>query len=82
MSQMKFHMIFGREFRKRVKDRNPELYILGENWDNSLPWLMGDQFDAVMIMNLQCLYGSISEKKRRERGYILRNSSVMLLEGF
>ena len=39
---------FWREFRKRVKDRNPELYILGENWDNSLPWLMGDQFDAVM----------------------------------
>ena len=39
---------FWREFRKAVKTVNPELYILGENWDNSMPWLAGDQFDAVM----------------------------------
>ena len=43
MSQMKFHMIFGENSKKKSKNRNPELYILGENWDNSLPWLMGDQ---------------------------------------
>ncbi len=39
---------FWREFRKRVKAVNPEVYILGENWDNSYPWLQGDQFDGVM----------------------------------
>lgn len=39
---------FWREFRKRVKEINPDTYILGENWDNSYPWLRGDQFDAVM----------------------------------
>lgn len=39
---------FWREFRKKVKSINPDTYILGENWDNSYPWLMGDQFDAVM----------------------------------
>lgn len=39
---------FWREFRKKVKKINPEVYIVGENWDNSNPWLMGDQFDAVM----------------------------------
>ena len=39
---------FWREFRKCVKKINPELYILGENWDNSIPWLGGDQMDAVM----------------------------------
>lgn len=39
---------FWREFRKVVKDINPEVYILGENWDNSYPWLKGDQLDAVM----------------------------------
>lgn len=39
---------FWREFRKEVKSANPELYILGEIWHDSMPWLQGDQFDAVM----------------------------------
>ncbi|WP_099469482.1 glycoside hydrolase family 13 protein [Konateibacter massiliensis] len=39
---------FWREFRKTVKSMNRDIYILGETWDNSYPWLMGDQFDAVM----------------------------------
>ncbi|MCC5803025.1 alpha-glycosidase [Rossellomorea vietnamensis] len=39
---------FWREFRKEVKGIKPELYILGEIWHDSMPWLRGDQFDAVM----------------------------------
>ena len=39
---------FWREFRQKVKAANPQIYILGENWDNSMPWLSGDQMDAVM----------------------------------
>lgn len=39
---------FWREFRKEVKAIKPELYILGEIWHDSMPWLQGDQFDAVM----------------------------------
>lgn len=39
---------FWREFRQVVKQANPEAYILGEIWHNSLPWLQSDQFDAVM----------------------------------
>ncbi|ADH98587.1 alpha-glycosidase [Salisediminibacterium selenitireducens] len=39
---------FWREFRDTVKQANPEAYILGEIWHNSLAWLQGDQFDAVM----------------------------------
>ncbi len=39
---------FWRTFRKKVKAINPDVYILGENWDNSYPWLQGDQFDGVM----------------------------------
>ena len=45
---------FWRVFRKEVKGINPDVYIMGENWDDSYPWLMGDQFDAVMnygVMN-------------------------------
>ncbi|PPA72359.1 glycoside hydrolase family 13 protein [Jeotgalibacillus proteolyticus] len=39
---------FWREFRKEVKAINPDLYILGEIWHDAIPWLKGDQFDAVM----------------------------------
>lgn len=36
------------EWRKLVKNINPECYITGEIWENATPWLKGDQFDAVM----------------------------------
>ncbi len=39
---------FWREFRKTVKRVKPDVYILGEIWHDSMPWLRGDQFDAVM----------------------------------
>ncbi|TCZ74698.1 alpha-glycosidase [Paenibacillus albiflavus] len=39
---------FWREFRDTVKATNPEAYILGEIWHDSMMWLQGDQFDAVM----------------------------------
>jgi glycosidase len=39
---------FWREFRMAVKTLNPDVYILGEIWHDSIMWLQGDQFDAVM----------------------------------
>jgi cyclomaltodextrinase / maltogenic alpha-amylase / neopullulanase len=39
---------FWREFRHEVKKIKSDLYILGEIWHDSMPWLRGDQFDAVM----------------------------------
>lgn len=39
---------FWRAFRQRVKGVNPEAWILGEVWHDSLEWLRGDQYDAVM----------------------------------
>ncbi|SFA79227.1 MULTISPECIES: glycoside hydrolase family 13 protein [unclassified Bacillus (in: firmicutes)] len=39
---------FWREFRLAVKGIRPDVYILGEIWHDSMPWLQGDQFDAVM----------------------------------
>lgn len=39
---------FWREFRQTVKQANPEAYIVGEVWSDSLTWLQGDQFDSVM----------------------------------
>lgn len=40
--------VFWREFRDRVKAINPEAFIIGEVWNDSLRWLQGDQFDSVM----------------------------------
>jgi len=39
---------FWREFRRIVKELNPEAYIVGEIWQDGRPWLDGTQFDAVM----------------------------------
>lgn len=39
---------FWRHFRHVVKEVNPEAYIIGEVWSDSLNWLLGDQFDSVM----------------------------------
>lgn len=39
---------FWRDFRKLVKDINPECYILGEIWHDATAWLQGEQFDGVM----------------------------------
>jgi cyclomaltodextrinase len=39
---------FWREFRRRMKKANPEVYLVGEIWHDARHWLRGDQFDAVM----------------------------------
>jgi len=39
---------FWRDFRKTLKSLKPDFYILGEIWHDAMPWLRGDQFDAVM----------------------------------
>jgi neopullulanase len=39
---------FWQDFRDRVKDADPEAYIVGEAWGEAQRWLQGDQFDAVM----------------------------------
>jgi cyclomaltodextrinase len=39
---------FWRLFHDKVKSVNAEAYILGEIWHDSMMWLQGDQFDAVM----------------------------------
>jgi glycosidase len=43
---------FWRDFRKQVKAAKKDAYIVGENWDNSNPWLKGDQYDGVMNYEL------------------------------
>lgn len=39
---------FLRTVRDRVKAVDPDVYLLAEIWQNSMPWLRGDEFDAIM----------------------------------
>lgn len=39
---------FWREFRKRVKEANPEALLIGEVWESANHWLQGDMFDSSM----------------------------------
>ncbi len=43
---------FWQEFRYRVRQMNPDAYIVGEIWHEAQRWLQGDQFDAVMNYEL------------------------------
>lgn len=39
---------FFNDFRKEIKSVKDDCYILGEVWHDSMQWLRGDRFDAVM----------------------------------
>lgn len=39
---------FWPEFRRKVKQQDPEAYVVGEIWTDARAWLQGDKFDAVM----------------------------------
>ncbi|HIX29855.1 MAG TPA: glycoside hydrolase family 13 protein [Candidatus Blautia stercoravium] len=39
---------FWRDFRKNVKEANPNAIILAEHYGDARPWLEGDQWDTVM----------------------------------
>lgn len=43
-----FNHQFWRDFRKNVKEANPEAIILAEHYGNPGSWLEGDQWDTVM----------------------------------
>lgn len=40
--------VFCKELRTKMKEINPDIYILGEIWHDAMPWLRGDEFDGVM----------------------------------
>ena len=39
---------FWRRFREVVKKEKPDCVIIGENWHDAYPYLMGDQYDSIM----------------------------------
>ncbi|MCI8662578.1 MAG: glycoside hydrolase family 13 protein [Hungatella sp.] len=43
-----FNHQFWRDFRKAVKEANPDAIILAEHYGDARSWLMGDQWDTIM----------------------------------
>jgi len=43
---------FLRHIKNTSRNAKKETFILGENWDQSIPWLHGDQLDSVMNYDL------------------------------
>ena len=60
---------FCRELQVRMRALKKDFYIIGEIWHNSLPWLRGNEFDAIMNYPLQnaiyrfALDGDVSTKE-------------------
>lgn len=51
----KVPMSFWREFRRVVREANPEAYLVGEVWRDASPWIAGDVFDGVTNYRLRDL---------------------------
>lgn len=71
---------FCKLLRERMRSLKPDFYILGEIWHDSIEWLRGDEFDAVMNYPLA---GSISdfwideEKGKHEFEYAINRCYTM-----
>lgn len=39
---------FWRAFRKSVREEKPDVFLIGEIWEDAHQWLLGDQFDSAM----------------------------------
>lgn len=72
---------FWRRFRKEVKAHNKDAVIIGENWHDAYPYLMGDQYDSIMnyAFTKACLdyfaKGAFDAKQMAEKlnGNLMRN---------
>jgi len=60
---------FLRAIKKRARALKKDVFILGENWDQSLPWLQGDQLDSVMNYELSYAIWSYLEG-RHDGSYV------------
>ncbi|MFS0750749.1 glycoside hydrolase family 13 protein [Oceanobacillus sp. 1P07AA] len=70
---------FWRDFRRQVKTIKPDVYILGEIWHDSMPWLQGDQFDAVMNYPLSsAALDFIAKEKINVEEFIQQISNVLI----
>jgi len=69
---------FWREMCKQVRAIKPDIYILGENWDDSYPWLNGGQFDGTMNYSLLRSVGNYINGRLDAAGFISSLSREVL----
>ena len=53
---------FWRRFRKEVKNVKKDCVIIGENWHDAYPYLMGDQYDSIMNYSFTKLVWTILQE--------------------
>ncbi|MNC32074.1 Cyclomaltodextrinase [compost metagenome] len=69
---------FWRDFRTMVKQINPDAYLVGEIMHDSLPWLLGDQFDAVMNYQLTNMLLNFFARGQTDAGQFSRSVGTLL----
>lgn len=70
--------VFWRDFRKACDDTKKDFFIVGENWDDSNPWLAGDQFHSVM--NYEFLFPVVrffAERKENATQFMHRINRIL-----
>jgi glycosidase len=55
---------FWRELRKAVKAVKPDVFLIGEIWDDAKPWVQGEQFDSLMNYNFKYACVDFFAKRR------------------
>ncbi|URZ88089.1 glycoside hydrolase family 13 protein [Floricoccus penangensis] len=74
--------VFWRKFREAVKNEKSDAILIGENWHDAYPYLMGDQYDSIMnyAFTKACLdyfaFDELDSKGMSERlsNILMRNS--------
>ena len=67
------HPEFWSQWRKFVKEINPDVYITGEIWNNAAQYLQGDEFDAVMNYRFrEAVLAFIAEERIDAESFINR----------
>lgn len=69
---------FWQEFRRLVREVNPEAYLVGELWQDGRRWLQGDQFDGITHYELRdLLLEWLVEGRYRSLAFVHRLQSLV-----
>ncbi|MFW6389545.1 MAG: alpha amylase N-terminal ig-like domain-containing protein [Halanaerobiales bacterium] len=70
--------LFWKNWRKYVKDINPDAYITGEIWYNADEYLQGDEFDGVMnYLFREALLRFLVEGKDNNKRFVERLNKIL-----
>ncbi len=73
---------FCRKLRETAKGEKADFYILGEIWHDAMPWLRGDEFDAVMnypLSNAIRDFWSSPQMEKEELEYAINRNETLYM---